>query len=679
MALTPEDVVNKRFQATKFREGYDQDEVDDFLDEVVVELRRLNQENEELRQRLVGGRSPRIDERARRAPPLQPAPAAVYAEPAAPPPTRRPVPHAGRPPAAQSDARRTPWTRATPTTCCSSPAASTRSTCARASRSATRSSPRATPPRPASSPRPRRSSARRSAPRPGARRPRARVDELRVFERDYRLKLKSYIEGQLRELDHERLTAGRSSGRRHGRTAAAPSPSRAPSGTAVERVRVPAADLTRALAAERAAKVGTRHGTPRPCAGRRRPVAVACTASTSSSKFLVVTNLTEGEVVPVLGDVLQWQFVTQPRRGLLARERHDLDLHDPRGGRDHVHRLVRPPHPLDRLGARVRARCSAACSATSPTGSSASRASALGHVIDFISTPGAIPAIYNVADIAIVSSMVLFMILTIRGVGLDGTASPSARMPRPTRSAADRRRPAGATDGPGAAADDGARRSRARRVRRVLSMEHRSFPVPDGLDGERVDAASRSCSASRAPSRPRSPRPGESMLDGASVGKSDRLRAGGWLEVSWQPPRAPRGRADRRCPSSASCTTTTTSSWSTSRSGVAAHPSSGWDGPTVVGALAAAGFRISTSGAAERAGRRAPPRRRHERPHGRREVRARLHRAQARSSTTARSRRSTTPSCRAIPTRSPARSTRRSGGIRARSGSSRWSPTASTR
>ena len=39
MALTPEDVVNKRFQPTKFREGYDQDEVDDFLDEVVVELR----------------------------------------------------------------------------------------------------------------------------------------------------------------------------------------------------------------------------------------------------------------------------------------------------------------------------------------------------------------------------------------------------------------------------------------------------------------------------------------------------------------------------------------------------------------------------------------------------------------------------------------------------------------
>ena len=52
MALTPEDVVNKRFQATKFREGYDQDEVDDFLDEVVNELRRLGEENEDLRAKL---------------------------------------------------------------------------------------------------------------------------------------------------------------------------------------------------------------------------------------------------------------------------------------------------------------------------------------------------------------------------------------------------------------------------------------------------------------------------------------------------------------------------------------------------------------------------------------------------------------------------------------------------
>jgi len=84
MALTPEDVVNKRFNPTKFREGYDQDEVDDFLDEVVVELRRLNQENEELRQRLVAGEA-RINE-LQRSGAAAPAPAAApQAAPAAAP------------------------------------------------------------------------------------------------------------------------------------------------------------------------------------------------------------------------------------------------------------------------------------------------------------------------------------------------------------------------------------------------------------------------------------------------------------------------------------------------------------------------------------------------------------------------------------------------------------------
>lgn len=86
MALTPEDVVNKRFQSTKFREGYDQDEVDDFLDEIVVELRRLTQENDELRQRLVAADA-RIAElqRGGGAPAAMPAPvAAPMAAPPAP-------------------------------------------------------------------------------------------------------------------------------------------------------------------------------------------------------------------------------------------------------------------------------------------------------------------------------------------------------------------------------------------------------------------------------------------------------------------------------------------------------------------------------------------------------------------------------------------------------------------
>lgn len=78
MALTPEDVVNKRFQTTKFREGYDQDEVDDFLDEVVAELRRLVHENEDLRQRLAAA------EQAANATPVQePVAALAEQEPAA--------------------------------------------------------------------------------------------------------------------------------------------------------------------------------------------------------------------------------------------------------------------------------------------------------------------------------------------------------------------------------------------------------------------------------------------------------------------------------------------------------------------------------------------------------------------------------------------------------------------
>lgn len=50
--LTADDVLNKKFLQTKFREGYDQDEVDDFLDEVVNTLRAVESENEELKAKL---------------------------------------------------------------------------------------------------------------------------------------------------------------------------------------------------------------------------------------------------------------------------------------------------------------------------------------------------------------------------------------------------------------------------------------------------------------------------------------------------------------------------------------------------------------------------------------------------------------------------------------------------
>jgi DivIVA domain-containing protein len=64
MPLTPADVRNKQFSTTRLRPGYDEEEVDAFLDEVEAELDRLIQENEELRAKLAevlrGGGKPSI-------------------------------------------------------------------------------------------------------------------------------------------------------------------------------------------------------------------------------------------------------------------------------------------------------------------------------------------------------------------------------------------------------------------------------------------------------------------------------------------------------------------------------------------------------------------------------------------------------------------------------------------
>ena len=134
-----------------------------------------------------------------------------------------------------------------------------------------------------------------------------------------------------------------------------------------------------------------------------------------------------------------------------------------------------------------------------------------------------------------------------------------------------------------------------------MTSESRSLPVPDGLAGERVDAGlarllgfSRSFAAEVAES-------GGVSIDGATVGKSDRLAAGAWLEVVWQsktgPVIEPVVVADLGIIYDDDDLVVVDKPV-----GVAAHPSVGWDGPTVLGALAGAGFRISTSGAAERAG-----------------------------------------------------------------------------
>lgn len=127
------------------------------------------------------------------------------------------------------------------------------------------------------------------------------------------------------------------------------------------------------------------------------------------------------------------------------------------------------------------------------------------------------------------------------------------------------------------------------------------LPVPDGLAGERIDVAlSRMTGLSRS-------RVGELCalgsvrLDGARVGKSERVGAGAMVEADLPAPRAPEPAAtpveglgllyededivvvDKPA-------------------GVAAHPSMGWDGPDVLGALKAMHVRVATSGAAERQG-----------------------------------------------------------------------------
>jgi 23S rRNA pseudouridine1911/1915/1917 synthase len=132
-------------------------------------------------------------------------------------------------------------------------------------------------------------------------------------------------------------------------------------------------------------------------------------------------------------------------------------------------------------------------------------------------------------------------------------------------------------------------------------MESRSLPVPDGLAGERVDAGlaklmgfSRSFAAEVAEA-------GGVVVDGVTLGKSDRLHADSWLEVSWQPKEAP-SIQPVIVPDLGIVYDDDDIIVVDKPVGVAAHPSVGWTGPTVLGALAGAGFRVSTSGASERAG-----------------------------------------------------------------------------
>lgn len=133
--------------------------------------------------------------------------------------------------------------------------------------------------------------------------------------------------------------------------------------------------------------------------------------------------------------------------------------------------------------------------------------------------------------------------------------------------------------------------------------DQRRLPVPDGLVGERVDVAvTRLTGISRARVQ-NLIADGRVLVDGERPAASLRLTADQWIDVEIvdaapaalvvEPTEVP-GMAIIH--DDDDIVVIDKPAW------VAAHPSAGWSGPTVVGALAAAGFRISTSGPPERQG-----------------------------------------------------------------------------
>ncbi len=132
--------------------------------------------------------------------------------------------------------------------------------------------------------------------------------------------------------------------------------------------------------------------------------------------------------------------------------------------------------------------------------------------------------------------------------------------------------------------------------------ELRTLPVPDGLDGMRVDAGlskllglSRTVVVAITES-------GGVLVDGRPAGKSDRLLAGAWLEVTLPEPDRPVEIKAVAVEGMVILHQDDDIVVVDKPVGVAAHPSPGWTGTTVIGGLAAAGIRVSTSGAAERQG-----------------------------------------------------------------------------
>ncbi len=131
-------------------------------------------------------------------------------------------------------------------------------------------------------------------------------------------------------------------------------------------------------------------------------------------------------------------------------------------------------------------------------------------------------------------------------------------------------------------------------------MSTRLLPVPEGLAGLRLDVAvSRLLGFSRTTAGAMIDA-GDVVVDGSTGSKSDRVLPGSLLEVTVEAPAPP--PPPEPVPGMAIVFEDDDVIVVSKPVGVAAHPSPGWTGPTVVGALAASGHRVSTSGAEERQG-----------------------------------------------------------------------------
>jgi signal peptidase II len=152
-------------------------------------------------------------------------------------------------------------------------------------------------------------------------------------------------------------------------------------------------------------------------------VAIAVYGLDQFSKFLIVTHLTEGQLVHVLGVVLQFHFVKNSGAAFSIAS-----------GSTWIFSIAASAVTVFIIGfaRRIRSVGGAVLFGMLLGGTTGNLTDRLfrepgfgvGHVIDFIQVYG-FPAIFNIADSFIVASMGLFIILTVRGIGLDGTRSSS--------------------------------------------------------------------------------------------------------------------------------------------------------------------------------------------------------------------------------------------------------------